>query len=103
MSRLEAGALKVKREPHDIQDVIGSALRDLQNPQDRKILVDVQPELPLVWIDFLLIVNVLVNLLDNAYQVLACGFAGSHRCQPCGQRNRASGFGSRQRCSDCGA
>jgi two-component system, OmpR family, sensor histidine kinase KdpD len=66
MSRLEAGALKVKREPHDIQDVIGSALRELQNPQDRKILVEVQPELPLVWVDFLLIVNVLVNLLDNA-------------------------------------
>jgi two-component system, OmpR family, sensor histidine kinase KdpD len=66
MSRLEAGALKVKREPHDIQDVIGSALRELQNPQDRKILVEVQPALPLVWIDFLLIVNVLVNLLDNA-------------------------------------
>jgi two-component system sensor histidine kinase KdpD len=66
MSRLEAGALKVKREPHDIQDVIGSALRELQNPQSRKILVEVQPEPPLVWIDFLLIVNVLVNLLDNA-------------------------------------
>jgi two-component system, OmpR family, sensor histidine kinase KdpD len=66
MSRMEAGALKVKREPHDIQDVIGSALRELQNPQGRKILVEVQPELPLVWVDFLLIVNVLVNLLDNA-------------------------------------
>src|ERR1051325_5255928 len=66
MSRLEAGALKLKREPHDIQDLIGSALRELQNPQNRKIQVEVQPELPLVWIDFLLIVNVVVNLLDNA-------------------------------------
>ncbi len=66
MSRLEAGALKVRREPHDIQDVIGSALRELQNPQGRKIVVEVQPDLPLVRIDFLLIVNVLVNLLDNA-------------------------------------
>ena len=66
MSRLEAGALRVKREPHDIQDVIGSALRELQNPQGRQILIEVQPELPPVSIDFLLIVNVLVNLLDNA-------------------------------------
>jgi two-component system sensor histidine kinase KdpD len=66
LSRLEAGALKVKREPHDIQDVIGAALRELQNPQGRKVLVEVQPELPLAWIDFVLIVNMLVNLLDNA-------------------------------------
>jgi two-component system, OmpR family, sensor histidine kinase KdpD len=66
MSRLEAMALKVKREPHDIQDVIGSALRELQNPEGRNILVDAQPEIPLVSIDFLLIVNVLLNLLDNA-------------------------------------
>ena len=66
LSRLEAGALKVKREPHDIQDVIGAALRELQNPQGRKILMEVQPELPLASVDFVLIVNVLVNLLDNA-------------------------------------
>jgi two-component system sensor histidine kinase KdpD len=66
LSRLEAGALKVKREPHDIQDVIGAALRELQNPQGRKILVEIQPELPLASVDFVLIVNVLVNLLDNA-------------------------------------
>jgi two-component system, OmpR family, sensor histidine kinase KdpD len=71
LSRLEAGALKVKREPHDIQDVIGAALRELQNPQDRKILVEVQPELPLALVDFVLIVNVLVNLLDNAIKYSA--------------------------------
>jgi two-component system sensor histidine kinase KdpD len=58
--------LRIKRDPHDIQDVIGSVLREFQNPQGRKILVEVQPELPPVWVDFLLIVNVLVNLLDNA-------------------------------------
>ena len=66
LSRLEAGALQVKREPHDIQDVIGAALRELQNSQGRKVLMEVQPELPLAWVDFVLIVNVLVNLLDNA-------------------------------------
>jgi two-component system sensor histidine kinase KdpD len=66
MSRLEAGALKVKREPREIEDVIGAALRELQNPQGRNILVEVEPGLPPVWVDFVLIVNVLVNLLDNA-------------------------------------
>jgi two-component system, OmpR family, sensor histidine kinase KdpD len=66
LSRLEAGALHVKREPHDIQDVIGAALRELQNPQGRNVLVEVQPELPSASVDFVLIVNVLVNLLDNA-------------------------------------
>jgi hypothetical protein len=38
---LEAGVLKVKPQPHDIQDVIEAALRELQNPQGREILVEV--------------------------------------------------------------
>src|SRR5574341_41784 len=67
MTRIEAGAIKVKKEPCDVQDVIGSALDRLsERLAGRNVLVDVLPTLPLVPMDFVLIVQVLVNLLDNA-------------------------------------
>lgn len=67
MTRLEAGAMKIAREPADIQDVIGVALAQVAGQgKDRPIQVDVPAELPLVPVDFVLIVQALVNLLDNA-------------------------------------
>ena len=67
MSRLEAGALKVVPVVSDIQDVIGAALAQLGNRLDQRHLqVNIPDHLPLIAVDFVLIVQVLVNLLDNA-------------------------------------
>lgn len=67
MTRLEAGALRMKQEPCDLQDVIGSALDRLgERAADRTVTLNIAPELPLVPLDFVLIVQVLVNVLDNA-------------------------------------
>ena len=67
MTRLEAGAIKVKREPRDVQDVIGAALQQVgERLGDRPVEIDVPADLPLVPLDFVLIVHVLVNLIDNA-------------------------------------
>ncbi|HEX6384181.1 MAG TPA: sensor histidine kinase KdpD [Anaerolineae bacterium] len=67
MTRLEAGAMKVSAEPGDVQDAIGVALSQLSNRLlDRPVLIDVPRDLPLVPMDFVLVVQVLVNLLDNA-------------------------------------
>lgn len=67
MSRLEAGAMRLVRETSDIQDAIGSALEQLDRRlQGRQVKVDVADDVPLVWMDFSLIVQVLVNLIDNA-------------------------------------
>jgi two-component system sensor histidine kinase KdpD len=67
MTRLEAGAMRVARELTDMPDLIGSALGQIENRlADRKVHVEVPPELPLVPLDFVLIVHALVNLLDNA-------------------------------------
>jgi two-component system sensor histidine kinase KdpD len=67
MTRIEAGAMRVIAEPCDVQDVIGSTLDRLADRlKDRPVTVDVPPTLPLVPMDFVLIVQVLVNLLDNA-------------------------------------
>jgi two-component system sensor histidine kinase KdpD len=67
MTRLESGALQVKREPCDVQDLIGAALGQMEDRLvQRQIRVDVMPDIPLVDLDFVLIVHVLMNLLDNA-------------------------------------
>lgn len=67
MTRLEAGALKVKREVCDVADVIGAALKQLgEGARVRQISVDMPSEPLLVPLDFALISQVIVNLLDNA-------------------------------------
>jgi two-component system sensor histidine kinase KdpD len=67
MTRIEAGALQLTSEPCDVQDVIGSALEQAERWLERHpVTVDVPVDLPLVPMDFVLMVQVLVNLLDNA-------------------------------------
>jgi two-component system sensor histidine kinase KdpD len=67
MTRIESGAIKLHIEPGDIQDVIGTALEQLgQRAANRKVPVDVPLDFPLVPMDFTLMVQVLVNVLENA-------------------------------------
>ncbi len=65
MTRIEAGALQTSAEPCDVQEVISSALERLgERLQGREVIVDAPGVL--VPLDFVMIVQVLVNLLDNA-------------------------------------
>jgi two-component system sensor histidine kinase KdpD len=67
MTRLEGGALHLRKEPSDVQDLIGAALTQLgENTGDHPVEIDVPSGLPFVPLDFVLISRVLVNLLDNA-------------------------------------
>jgi two-component system sensor histidine kinase KdpD len=67
MTRIESGAIKLHSEPGDIQDVIGTALEHLgKRIANRKVQVDVPMDFPLVPMDFTLMVQVLVNVLENA-------------------------------------
>jgi two-component system sensor histidine kinase KdpD len=67
ITRLEAGAIRVQRELRDVQDVIGAALRQVgERIDNRPVEIDIPPDLPLVPLDFTLVVHVLVNLIDNA-------------------------------------
>jgi two-component system, OmpR family, sensor histidine kinase KdpD len=67
MSRLESGMLKISLQPCDVQDVVGSALNSLGTRLDsHPVEVNLPPDLPLVPIDYVLIAQVLINLLENA-------------------------------------
>ena len=67
MTRLEAGALGLRVEPADVQDVVGTALEHLGGiARGREIRVRIEPNLPLLNLDPVLIAQALVNVLDNA-------------------------------------
>ncbi|MDU2065758.1 MAG: sensor histidine kinase KdpD [Sporomusaceae bacterium] len=66
-ARLESGTMKVKKDWCDIQDIIGAALQRLdENLQEREILIQLEPDIPLFRGDSVLLEQVLVNLVDNA-------------------------------------
>ncbi|QRM31381.1 ATP-binding protein [Microvirga sp. VF16] len=67
MTRLEAGAIVPDRQPVDLGEVIGSALRQAAPVLGSHPLeVDLDLDLPLLDLDAGLLEHVLVNLLDNA-------------------------------------
>ncbi len=67
MSRVEAGALKMTREAGDMAEVIGAALEQRAGPlKERPLALPVPRDLPPVMMSEPLVVQVMVNLLDNA-------------------------------------
>lgn len=67
MTRVQAGALKLAPQPCDLQDLIGVALQQFNVAlRQRPVKVELPPDLPLASLDFVLMTQVLVNLLDNA-------------------------------------
>ena len=67
MTRIEAGALVVRREATDLTDAIAAAMGDLGAELARhELLVDMPPTLPLVLVDPRMLNHMLVNLLGNA-------------------------------------
>ena len=67
MTRIESGAIRLNIQPGDVQDVIGTALEQLGNrAAGHSIKVSVPDDFPLIPMDFTLMVQVLVNILENA-------------------------------------
>jgi two-component system sensor histidine kinase KdpD len=69
MTRLESGSLRLQREWHVLEELVGAALaRVARTRKGRSVEVNVPADLPLVSVDGVLIEQLLVNLLDNAFK-----------------------------------
>lgn len=67
MNKLESGVLVPYRQWAEVRDLIDTALDASQRRlQNHEVYVDVAEKLPLIHADFVLMENVLVNLIDNA-------------------------------------
>ena len=67
MARIESGEVKLRRQWHSPQEVVGSALKAAQPAlAQHRVEVDVPGDLPLVEFDATLIERVLYNLIENA-------------------------------------
>ena len=67
MTRIESGALYLHRQPEDLSDVVHNALELLgKQIAGNPVRVNISPDFPPVPVDFALMVQVLINILDNA-------------------------------------
>jgi two-component system sensor histidine kinase KdpD len=76
MTRLESGALHVRREWVPLEEIIGAALTRLEGQiADRPVHTELPVDLPLVSVDAILIEQLFVNLLENATKYTPAGSA----------------------------
>jgi two-component system, OmpR family, sensor histidine kinase KdpD len=75
MTRLEAGAVKIRREAQPLEEVVGAALTRLEDRlQGREVTTSLPPDdLMHVPLDAVLIEVVLINLLENATKYSPAG------------------------------
>jgi two-component system sensor histidine kinase KdpD len=74
MTRLESGAVVVKREWHPLEEIVGAALTRLDHSlEGRAITTDIPDDLPLVSVDDVLLEQVFLNVLENAVKYTPTG------------------------------
>jgi two-component system sensor histidine kinase KdpD len=74
MTKLESGAIVPNSAPHDVSEIVGSALRRAGKILvQHKVSLQLAAELPMLELDAVLFEQVLFNLLDNAAKYAPAG------------------------------
>ena len=74
MTRLKTGMIQLKQDWCDIQELIAISRSQLvERLEKRPLQIEIAPDVPLICIDLTLMVQVLINLLDNALKYSAEG------------------------------
>ncbi|SFK37742.1 sensor histidine kinase [Methylophaga sulfidovorans] len=74
MTRFGQGKVTLKRDWVDIKDITAGALYRLHDELDKRhVEIDIQDNMPIIWVHGLLIEQALVNILDNASRVTPVG------------------------------
>ncbi|MBU6510810.1 MAG: DUF4118 domain-containing protein [Betaproteobacteria bacterium] len=75
MARLQSGRVRLRKDWQSLEELLGSALRELDEEQlaQHPLSLDLPADLPLIQVDAQLIERVFVNLLDNALKYTPAG------------------------------
>jgi two-component system sensor histidine kinase KdpD len=74
MTKLESGAIVPNAAPHDVGEIVGSALERAAKILARhRVEVELPPDLPMITVDPVLFEQALFNLLDNAGKYAPAG------------------------------
>ena len=86
MTRLESGAVEVRKEWHPLEEILGAALKRTERQLgDRPVRVDLPADLPMVAVDDVLLQQAFINLLDNAAKYTPAGAAIEIRARAAGE------------------
>lgn len=67
MARLDAGVVELNKQWHPLEEIVGTVLTRLQKHlADRVVKVKLPAGIPMIYVDAVLIEQVLINLLENA-------------------------------------
>ena len=76
MAKLQAGGIRLRKDWQSLEELVGSSTRLLEQPlREHPLRLALDPELPLVNCDAVLIERALVNLLENAAKYTPPGAA----------------------------
>ncbi len=64
---LESGQLKLNQNYYFVEEIVGNCIKNISpRLEKRKLQTELEPNLPAIWVDGLLIEQVIMNLLENA-------------------------------------
>lgn len=67
LSRIEGGALKPERDWHDLEDLLQRVVEQMERQVgDHPVVLEIDPDVPLVYLDYVQIAQVMTNLIANA-------------------------------------